>query len=119
MKSTNPINSKMMKKMMLLGMVLTILLSSCGSPDKVAQLEKLKQQQAEIAGKIKQLEEEISAEGIIHGSDHMIPVKVASLSPSLFAHKVNVQGTIESENNIFIPAQSQSLVTRILVKWQH
>ncbi|MFC2113970.1 efflux RND transporter periplasmic adaptor subunit [Bacteroidota bacterium] len=115
MKSINPIKTNKMKTMMLSGMVFILLLSSCGKPDKAAQLEKLKKQQLELVAKITQLEEEINAEGLEPANEHFVPVKVKKLSLTPFNHTVNVQGTIESENNIYIPAQSQTLVTAIYV----
>lgn len=116
MKTYNLKNTKSMKALAMVGIAVMILLSSCGQPDKVAQLEKLRKQQADIALKIKNLEEEIANSGEVVENLNLIPVKLQVVSNRTFKHSFIAQGTVESENNIYIPAQSQTLVTAIYVK---
>ncbi|MBL6964351.1 MAG: efflux RND transporter periplasmic adaptor subunit [Bacteroidetes bacterium] len=116
MNSKNSINTKKMKVLGAFGIAFLVLLASCGQPDKVSQLEKLKKQQSELALKIKNLEEEIAGEGQLVDQHNTVPVKLKALSESVFRHNFDAQGTVESENNILVPAQSQTLVTAIYVK---
>jgi membrane fusion protein (multidrug efflux system) len=116
MKTNKKLNTRKMKTRTTIGIGLLLILASCGQPDKVTQLEKLKKQQADLSVKIKALEEEIAND--IEGSANTtgIPVKLAPLSNEVFTHSFKASGTVESENNILVPAQSQTLVTKIYVK---
>ena len=116
MKTNNLKNTRKMKSFATIAIAALVLMASCSQPDKTAQLEKLKKEQADITLKIKTLEEEISSEGKVVEHTNLVPVKVANLAKQVFKHSFETQGNVESENNILVPAQSQTLVTAIYVK---
>jgi RND family efflux transporter MFP subunit len=101
-----------------LGLILlSILVFSCGTQDKRAQLERLKNQRAELDEQIKKLEEEIANGGdSSFVLEKLKPVKITEIKSSMFKHYIEIQGTIESDNNIFVPPQFGGVVTKIYVK---
>jgi membrane fusion protein, multidrug efflux system len=86
------------------------------TPDKKAELEKLKKEQAELSTKITALEKEIVAANpdsvIIRTKD----VGVLELAPRKFEHYVQTQGHVEAENNILVSAKSMGVITQVYVK---
>ncbi len=96
------------------------LIASCGkkgnSDKKLAQLEELKKQQAEISLKIKDLEIAIAAEGKAIDNTKYKNVIITDASVKSFAHYLDIQGKIDAEENITISAKMPSTVTKILVK---
>jgi len=98
--------------------LLTIFVFSCSNTDKSAQLEALKRKREKITAKIELLEKEIASEGIVQEAEEekLTPVRIASISTGIFNHYIEVQGEIESDKNIFVPAQSPGIVKKIHVK---
>lgn len=98
--------------------ILVGLASSCGGPqDKTAKLQELKKQRDKLSQQIKSLEKEIVAEGGAVDAGIKIPAVVAEkVEPEIFKHFIQVRGTVESDNNIFVPAMRPYIVKRILVK---
>ena len=109
-------NPSSMKKM-LFPILCAGLLLACSSEktgNKAAELEKLKKQEAEIAGKIKALELELG-----QGSEKIGKTKdvaVTALGFQSFRHFVDIQGKVDAEENVNINAQMPGTVSRILVK---
>lgn len=96
-----------------------LFLMACESSDKQAQLENLKQQKEQITAQIEQLESEIKAEGgeVENTSPEKVKyVNVKEVAPEQFDHFIEIQGSIESENDIIVPAQSSGVVKSILVE---
>ncbi|MGB5989940.1 MAG: efflux RND transporter periplasmic adaptor subunit [Marinifilaceae bacterium] len=96
--------------------VLGLFVASCGTSDnKGKQLSDLKKQRDELSQQIVKLTSELRKE---NGSqvEHSSMVDIKQYSGVEFKHYIDVQGLIESDNNILIPAQSPGLVRRIFVK---
>jgi membrane fusion protein, multidrug efflux system len=91
-----------------------LLLASCGSNPE-AQLEKLKAQKEKINQQIAQLETQSVQEGSIASPARLTPVKLEASRNNEFKHFVEVQGNVESESNINVPAESPGIVQRIYV----
>jgi membrane fusion protein, multidrug efflux system len=105
-----------MQKMINLGMAFAILfMASCGATthqdntglaEKKAQLQKLKQEQDNVAAQIQKLETEISKEDSSFG----IKPKLVSLTPvstQNFYHYIDLQGKIATENIYYVAPKGQ------------
>jgi membrane fusion protein (multidrug efflux system) len=98
-------------------MICISLLCACRPNNKQAELAKLEKQREALNQKIEQLKSEISQqEGAAPRPEALTFVSIADVNPTLFKHYIQVQGTVESDNNILIPAQSTSVVKKIHVK---
>lgn len=83
---------------------------------KKAELTELKTQQAEIAGKIKTLEAEISK--LSPNKEVEVKVKnvvAAPLEARTFKHFIEVQGTVLAKNDVRVSARSQGIITKVYV----
>lgn len=106
-----------MKTSIIVILLASFLIISCGKQDKSAMLQDLKQQRDEIDEQIEKLEQEISDErGDYKKHENPIFVKVEKIIPCQFNHFLEVQGTVESNHNVFVPPQSPGVVKRIYVK---
>lgn len=100
--------------------VFTILLAgllvSCGSGDKRAKLEKLKQQSSDLIEQIKKLEEEITLSG--DTTINNLKVKDVSVKPIVyetFKHFIDVQGRVDGDENVTVSGKMAGTINRILV----
>lgn len=95
-----------------------LLLFAACSTDKQAKLEELKARRDDLNAQIAALEKEIETEGGAADGENnkIVSVKTKKIKKELFKHYLEIQGTIESDNNIFVPSQSGGIVTRIYVK---
>ncbi|MCB8964398.1 MAG: efflux RND transporter periplasmic adaptor subunit [Bacteroidales bacterium] len=83
---------------------------SCGS-DKKAELTKLKDQQNQIAEKIKELEAAIKAEGDSTTShDKATFVGITEIKPTEFNHYVRVQGLLDGDQNVAVIAEAPGTI---------
>ena len=90
---------------------------SCSPPgDKQTQLSRLEAQREALTARIEQLKLEIAQEGGEAPPEVLAYVRGIEVQPSLFRHFIQVQGTVESDNNILIPAQSNGVVKKIHVQ---
>lgn len=100
----------------------TILFVACGGNDndveaKKNKLEKLKAQQAEIAAEIKTLQEEIVSAGAeIVNKEKTVNVSFSEVKPTTYRHYIDVQGSVDGEENATISARVPAVVTKVLVK---
>ena len=97
----------------------TLLVMSCGkqeSTDKKAQLDDLKKQQAEISSKIKNLEKELNMGAKLEQSAKVKPVIVTPVSLQTFSHYVEIQGKVDTDNNVSVGAEVPGTITRIYVQ---
>ena len=99
-----------MQKFLIL-IVLAALALSC-SPDKKAQLEKLKAQKEKISEQITALELEISESNGNIPEAKLQYVSLTEIKPVRFDHFIEVQGTVDSENNIAVPAEAGGEIGR-------
>ncbi len=96
------------------------LLAACSaaSPedDKKARLQKMKTEYTALSKEIKKLEAEIAAETPDSTSTMKTKdVALLELKPRKFDHFVQTQGSVASENNVFVSAKSMGVITQIHV----
>jgi len=94
----------------------SLLIIGCGSPDKQAQLEKLRSQQSEIAEQIKILEQELAASDTTKQEMKFKMVAVTAVNPKYFNHSIDIQGRVEADQNITMSSNMGGVVSKILVK---
>jgi len=106
-----------MKKTTILIILGAFLLTACGPRDKQSQLQKMERQRDALNEKIEQLRAEMaqSTSGRPQAREQLMYVTVSEIKPEVFQHYIKVQGAVESDNNILIPAQSSGIVKKILV----
>jgi RND family efflux transporter MFP subunit len=88
-----------------------VLLASCGSKDKNAELNDLKAKRSELDGQIASLEKEL---GITNAAKTR-KVVTTDVVTAPFKHCVEIQGTVDAENNVVVAPQIPGLVTKIYV----
>jgi len=97
-------------------LALAFLVSSCGEPDKKAQLEELKKQQSELTAKIVKLEEEIQkTDTAFQQNAKAIIVGFEDVKKQSFTHYLEVQGKIDSDKNIRVSSQIGGPVQSVYV----
>jgi RND family efflux transporter MFP subunit len=101
--------------------IISIFLTSCGGGNaiekKQAKLEKLKTEQADLAIKVKTLEDEIKASGAtIEKREKIVNVAVTNVETSNFKHFIDVQGRVDGDENTTISAKVPGLVLNVLAK---
>lgn len=95
---------------------IVILVGCSAKTDDSSQLQKLLSERGKLDNQIKEIEQRMQAGGE-NGSVANIPSVTAEIvKAEQFNYFVKVRGKVESDNNIFVPAQRPYLVTRILVK---
>lgn len=97
------------------------LLTSCGEKtltleEKKAELQKLKKEYATLKGKIDNLETDIIKEEKPDAKSKLKPVEAITLKDTIFKHFVEVQGNVESDENVLINPEIPGIVLRKLVK---
>lgn len=103
-------------KKIIYSLLITGLLSACGSGDKKVQLEKLKQQSIELLSQINELEKEVALSGDSSMSNIKVKdVAVINIAYEPFQHFIDVQGRVEGDENITVSAKMAGVVNRILV----
>jgi RND family efflux transporter MFP subunit len=104
-----------MKKMIIYFALIAFLVSCGKSTDKKAELEKLKIQHDQIATQIAQLEAELNPAGE-DAEQKSVSVKVIPSEGCVFNHYINVQGTVDGDQNIAVSPQMPGVVTAVYVK---
>lgn len=87
---------------------------ACGTPDKKAELEKLRSQKAELDNKIASLEEELAKSDTTR--EKTADVVAMPLKAQPFKTYIEVQGRIDADENVSLSSEMPGTVTRILVK---
>lgn len=95
---------------------ISIFLFSCGSKDEQTRLQELEAQRDALDKKIEELRAEIRAANDSDETGKIAYVNLDTVRSCMFKHYIQVQGTIESDNNIFIPPQASGVVKKIYVK---
>jgi len=109
------IKNKIMKKVLIFS-ALTVFFISCSQPDKKQQLGELKKQQQEITAQIAQLEAELTAQGVTVGKKESKPVEIMTVAPAEFLHYIEVQGTIEANDEVIVPSEMAGTIRKVNVK---
>ena len=105
---------KRLKILSLIGVI--VLLVSCAPPNDQAQLRRLENQRDQLNQKIEALKAEIAAEsGGISKPETVMTVSAAEVTQNPFHHFIQVQGAVESDNNILVAPQSSGLVKKVHV----
>lgn len=106
-----------MKKITFIIPVLTaLLLSSCGPRDKQSELARLEAKREALSAQIEKLKAEIDQGTNGNSPLETAYVRATEVQPGLFQHYIQAQGTVESDYNILIPAQSSGVVKKIHVR---
>ena len=92
-----------------------LLLAACGSNPE-AQLERMKAERERINNQIAQLESQVAGNNNTGNHARISPVKVEAVNNKEFRHYIEVQGNVESDGNVNVPAESPGIVQRIHVK---
>lgn len=106
-----------MRKIQAITLLLVLgILASCGGKlnskaQKQAELEKLKQQSADLQAKIKTLEDELRDTT----NANIKLVEVDTLSTQKFKHYLEIQGKIDADENVTISAKTPGAITQINV----
>ncbi|MGB2762813.1 MAG: efflux RND transporter periplasmic adaptor subunit [Candidatus Aminicenantaceae bacterium] len=102
------------KILVLLGMGL--ILTACGPRGEEAQLAQLEKQRDALTEKIERLKQGIAQKANPTAKrEKLINVKISPVEKGLFQHFIQVQGTVESDNNILVAPQSSGIVKKIHV----
>ncbi len=100
-------------KKLIYSLALIVFLVSCNQkPDKQANLEKLKTQREQLDAEISQLETEINPVSDIKP----ISVGITVAAECVFHHYIQVQGTVDGDQNIAVSPQMAGIVTAVYVK---
>jgi len=95
---------------------LCIFFMSCSAPtDKKANLDKLKIQRDQLNAQILQLENKINPTGE-KPATKSATVNVTNAAESVFNHYIQVQGTVDGDQNIAVSPQISGTVTAVYVK---
>ena len=92
--------------------IAAVLLASCGSKDKNAELNDLKAKRSELDGQIASLEKELGITNAVKARK----VVTTDVVTAPFKHCVEIQGTVDAENNVVVAPQIPGLVTKIYVQ---
>lgn len=99
-----------------------LMIAACGGSNgldqKKAELEQLKAKQAELSSQIATLQEEIIALGDTTSAEDARAknVSISAVSKQTFVHAIDVQGTVDGDENISYSSKVPSVVTKVLVK---
>lgn len=112
-------------RLLVFGLAAMLLLTACGGGEsadsgdlgkKKEKLAELKTQRKALNTEIRTLEKEIGELDTNAVTDTRVPVKVMEVKETTFEHYVNVQGSIEANNNVMVSPQSAGMITQIKVK---
>jgi membrane fusion protein (multidrug efflux system) len=106
----------MKKSQVIVTILVVLLLAVCRPRDKQAELARLETQREAIDKRIEQLKEEIAKNNGTPREEALAYVRAAEVRLAPFRHFIQVQGTVESDNNILVPAQANGVVKRIFVR---
>jgi len=91
-----------------------LVLAACGPRSEEAQLARMEIQRDALIEKIEALEVEIASKAQPDQKPEKITdVRISLLEKELFQHFIQVQGTIESDNNILVAPMASGLIKKI------
>ncbi len=103
-----------MKKIIIYSALIAFLVSCSATTDKKAELEKLKLQREQLDTQIATLEAEVNPNGST-GEAKSVSVKVTPAAECVFNHYIQVQGTVDGDQNIAVSPQMPGIVTAVYV----
>jgi membrane fusion protein, multidrug efflux system len=89
-----------------------ILLAACGSKDPNQELNDLKSQRTQIDARIAELEKQL---GLNPNEVKSKKIQTTDVIASNFQHYVEIQGTVDAENNVVVAPSIPGIVTKIFV----
>jgi RND family efflux transporter MFP subunit len=92
----------------------SLVVASCGAPDKKAELEKLRTEKAALDSKITTLEEELAKSDTT--KQKLVDVVAMPLALQSFKTYIEVQGRIDADENVSLSTQMPGTITKINVK---
>lgn len=101
-------------KTTILYITLAAMMVACGTPDKKAELEKLRSQKAELETKIATLEEELAKTDTT--KEKLVDVVATPLTTQPFKTYIEVQGHIDADENVSLSSEMPGTITKINVK---
>jgi len=104
-----------MKRSIIYIALIAFLVACSATTDKKAELDKLKVQHDKLASQIAQLETEITPTGE-KAELKSVTVKVTPSVACVFNHYIDVQGTVDGDQNIAVSPQMAGIVTAVYVK---
>ncbi len=97
-----------------------LILVACGGnstlDQKKKELEKLKQEEKTVQGKIKALEAEIAKLDTSKKIDEDLEIAVMPVKSELFKTFIEIQGRVDADENVSLSTQMPGVITRINVK---
>src|SRR6187551_3567936 len=105
-----------MKKLLIISAIVSTIVacSSSGAGDKKIELENLKKQQKEVGDKIKKLEAEIAKSDSTR-SEKTVLVSVTEATPTIFSHYIELQGSVDAEDNVVVTPQMPGTIQNVYV----
>lgn len=94
--------------------IISALFVACGTPDKKAELEKLRTQKAAIETKIIALEEELAK--LDTTKEKLVDVIATPLASQSFKTYIEVQGRIDADESVSLSSEMPGTITKINVK---
>ncbi len=89
--------------------------SSNNAGDKKAELEKLKKQESELHEKIVKLAAEIG-DSAAKSNGQIIDVAITTVSNQNFSHQIDVQATVDGDENVSVSPETMGTISRVNVK---
>ncbi|MFM6982517.1 MAG: efflux RND transporter periplasmic adaptor subunit [Chitinophagaceae bacterium] len=97
-----------------------LFLIACGDnstlDQKKKELEKLKQEEKSVQGKIKTLEAEIAKLDTSKKIDEDLEIAIMPVKSELFKTYIDIQGRVDADENVSLSTQMPGVITRINVK---
>lgn len=98
-------------------LVTGLILAACGPPSEEAQLARLERQREDLTQKIEKLKQEIAQKANPGAKrEKVMNVEISPVEKGIFRHFIQVQGTVESDNNVLVSPQSSGIVKKIHVQ---
>jgi len=96
-------------------LALTLLAAACGTPDKKAELDKLKSERATLEEKIRLLEEDL-AKSDTSKTEKLIEVVAMPLKTETFKTYIEVQGRVDADESVSLSSEMPGTITKINIK---
>ena len=100
--------------------IAALILVACGDnstlDQKKKELEKLKQEEKTVQGKIKTLEAEIAKLDTSKKADEDLEIAVMPVKADIFKTYIDIQGRVDADESVALSTQMPGVITRINVK---
>ena len=96
-------------------LLIPILIQSCAPQDPLVQLDSLRAEKLEIEDQIAILESQVS-DSTVEKKINAKFVEVKEINPASFRHYIEVQGMVDTDQNVIVTSQSPGTISSIHVK---